>query len=50
MKIYFVLNLSNGQSWEGEAKNAKEAYTHITISKGDTTFCKYGRLSSVKEW
>jgi propanediol dehydratase small subunit/type III secretory pathway component EscR len=47
---YSVLNLSNHESWEGIAKNAEEAYTHININKGDTTNLKYGRLSSVKEW
>ena len=48
--IYYVLNLMNGQSWEGEAINAKEAYSHITINSGDTTYLKYGNLTSVKEW
>jgi hypothetical protein len=47
---YFVLNLDNGEHWEGEADNAKEAYKHITVKKGHTTTIKYGRLFSTKVW
>ena len=47
---YFVINLDNGEFWEGEAENAREAYQHITIKKGDTTSIRYGRLSNVKIW
>lgn len=52
-KSYRVINLVNGQSWEGSAYNAKEAYKNIDINKGDITLCSYGknyRLSSTKEW
>jgi len=47
---YFVINLDSGEFWEGEAENAREAYQHITIKKGDTTSIRYGRLSNVKIW
>lgn len=47
---YWVINLSTGQSWEGTSQNAKEAYSHITIKKGDTTICRYGKISSSREW
>ena len=50
---YRILNLMTGEKWDGIAKNAKEAYLNITISKGDTTVLNYGsnyRLISVKEW
>ena len=47
---YFVINLDNGEFWEGEAENVREAYQHITIKKGDTTSVRYGRLSIVKIW
>lgn len=48
--VYHVINLRTGQSWEGPGKNAKEAYSHIKIKKGDTTKLSYGRQISVKEW
>ena len=51
--MYRVLNLMTGESWEGEAENAKDAYNHIAIHPGDTTILNYGknyRLTSVKEW
>ena len=50
---YFTLNMRTGENWEGEAENAKEAYSHITIQKGDTTMLRWGRRlnqTSVKEW
>ena len=50
---YRVINLATGEFWEGIADNAKEAYSHITINKGDTTVLNYGknyRLTSVKDW
>ena len=50
MMEYRVLNIRTGKSWQGEAENAKAAYTHIDIEPGDTTTLKYGRLFSVKEW
>ena len=47
---YFVINLMNGESFEGDANNAKDAYSRITINKGDTTSLQYGYQTSVKEW
>jgi len=50
---YRVRNLITGESWEGIAENAKEAYSNIIIREGDTTILNYGknfRLISVKEW
>ena len=47
---YYVHNLMNHQSWQGEARNAKEAYSHMTINPGDVTQCRWGYQSSVKEW
>ena len=48
--IYRVLNIMTGESWEGVAVNAKDAYRHITINPGDTTILNYGknfRITSV---
>ena len=50
---YRIINIATGETWEGTASNAKEAYSHITIKPGDTTFMNYGRnlrLRTVKEW
>ena len=50
MLTYTVVNLMTGESWTGKAANAKEAYSHITINKGDTTTVSAGRMFSVREW
>lgn len=47
---YYVLNLRTGENFEGDVENAKEAYSKITIRKGDTTLLRYGYQTSVKEW
>jgi len=47
---YYVINLMTGESFEGNVKNAKEAYEKITINKGDTTVLNYGYQTSAKEW
>ena len=41
--MYRVININTGMMWEGEAKNAKEAYSHITINEGDTIILSYGK-------
>ena len=40
---YLVINISTGETWEGEAENGKEAYSHIVIKKGDTTRLLWGK-------
>ena len=48
---YKVINMTTGEKWKGIAENAKEAYSHIKIKKGDTTVLwKRKRIISVKEW
>jgi hypothetical protein len=48
---YRVCNLVNKSYWEGDAVNAKEAYSHIKINAGDTTTVHYGKYGfAVKEW
>jgi len=49
-KGYYVLNLMTGESFEGDVKDAEEAYSKITINKGDTTLLRYGYQTSVREW
>ena len=47
---YRVVNMTTGQVFEGNVKNAKAAYSRIIINKGDTTVLTYGYQTSVKEW
>lgn len=48
---YHVINLMTCKSWEGVAHDAKEAYSHLIVNKGDTTYlARNGRCVSVKDW